>query len=507
MIVINILPFIPMSIKGILGIAFIIISCIKIGLKDGLITATLWIVFGYINFFLGINVDYKQGMLTMLLGSAAYYLTAYYFGTFADTLKNKNRELSDEIEIRKNVEKELKKKLTLLQSLMDTAPSPIFFKDLSYRYIGCNRAYETIMGIKNNELIGKTVYDILDKDLADVHQKKDVELLVHLEKQIYEEVVKFPDGNLRNIIFNKVVFTDENGAPMGIVGVMTDVTDKKEAGELKENIHQMLEADKMKTEFFSNISHELRTPLNVILGSVQLVELYLSKDQYNDSMEKVIRNIATMKQNCFRLLRIVNNLIDISKIDAKAFELHLKNCNIVNVVKEITLSVSDYIENRGIRLIFTTDIEEKTMACDDEKIERIILNLLSNAIKFTPIGGEIIVHICNMDNGICIKVQDNGIGIPENKQNLIFQRFCQVDEMFTRQHEGSGIGLNLVKSLVEMHGGTITFESKVGIGTHFIINLPYKKVEEREVQYNTFGKQAHIERISVEFSDIYSIGI
>jgi PAS domain S-box-containing protein len=507
MFIINILPFIPMSIKGILGLVFIIISCLKIGLKDGLITATLWVVLGYINFALGINVDYRQGMLAMLLGSAAYYLTAYYFGTFADALRKTNKELRDEIEIRKNIEKELNKKLTLLQSLMDTAPSPIFFKDLNHRYIGCNRAYEDTMGIRNSELIGKTVYDILDQNTADVLRKKDNELIANLGKQIYEEAINFPDGSVRNFIFNKVVFTDESGVPMGIVGVMTDVTDKKEAGELKENINQMLETDKMKTEFFSNISHELRTPLNVILGSVQLVELYLSKGQYYNTMDKIIRNIATMKQNCFRLMRIVNNLIDISKIDAKAFELHLRNCNIVNVVREITLSVSDYIENKGIRLEFNTDIEEKVMACDDEKIERIMLNLLSNAIKFTPKGGEIFVNICNRDNGICIKVQDNGVGIPENKQNLIFQRFCQVDEMFTRQHEGSGIGLNLVKSLVEMHGGTIAFESKMGIGTQFIINLPYKMVEETEVQNNTFGKQAHIERISVEFSDIYSIGI
>ncbi|OGO77412.1 MAG: hypothetical protein A2Y23_08395 [Clostridiales bacterium GWB2_37_7] len=213
-----------------------------------------------------------------------------------------------------------------------------------------------------------------------------------------------------------------------------------------------------------------------------------------------------MKQNCFRLLRLVNNLIDISKIDAKSFELHLRNCNIVSIIKEITMSVSDYIENKGIRLVFDTDIEEKIMDCDDEKIERIILNLLSNAIKFTPKGGGIFVNVYNKDEGLYIKIEDNGIGIPENKQSQIFQRFCQIDAMFTRQHEGSGIGLNLVKSLVEMHGGTITFESKIGVGTSFCINLPYRKVEEKVVQYSALGKQAHIERINVEFSDIYLTG-
>lgn len=513
MVIINLVPLIPMSIKGILGLVFIIISCMKISLKDGLITATLWVVLGFINFGLGINVDYKQGMITMLLGSALYYITAFFFGRFTEALRNKNVELKDEIERRKNVEKELKEKLTLLQSLMDTIPSPIFFKDLNFRYIGCNHAYKVAMGVSNIDLVGKTTYDITDAKLADTYQKKDIEVLGSLGSQSYEEVVLFADGSLRNIILNKAIFTDENGAPIGIVGVMTDITDKIEAGKLKQSIvekeqviDKILENDKVKTEFFSNISHELRTPLNVILGSTQLMELYLKSD-YANSKERVKRNIAIMKQNCYRLSRLVNNIIDISKIDAKAFEIHLKNCNIVSVVEEITLSVSDYIESKGINLVFDTDIEEKIMACDEEKIERILLNLLSNAIKFTPQCGEILVNVNDRDNGLCIKVKDNGVGIPENKQSMIFQRFCQIDEILTRQHEGSGIGLSLVKSLVEMHGGTITFESKVGIGTSFIINLPYKKVdEEEEVQYNTYVKQAHIEKINVEFSDIYSMG-
>ena len=420
-------PPIPMSIKGILGLAFISISCIRISLKGGLITATLCIILGFFNMFLDINVDFELRIVTMLLGSALYYVTAYYLGRFSETLKYKNSELNDEIESRKMVEKELMEKLTLLQSL-------------------------------------------LDKD----------------------------------------IFTDENKNPVGIVGVMTDITDKIEAEKLKQNIEEkkqiideILENDKMKTEFFSNISHELRTPLNVILGSVQLMELYLTTDQYANSKEKIIKKAAIMKQNCYRLVRLVNNLIDISRIDAKAFEIHLNNHDIVRTVKEITLSVSDYIENKGLHLKFTTDVDEKIMPCDNEKIERILLNLLSNATKFNPMGGEISVSIYDKADGLCIKVEDNGIGIPENKQNQIFQRFCQIDRIFTRQHEGSGIGLSLVKSLVEMHKGTITFESCVGRGTSFLLYLPLQEVEEDKILYNAIPKQTHIERIQVEFSDIY----
>jgi len=513
MVVLNMLPFILISIKGLLGLIFIIISCIVLNRKHAMITATLWMVFCFINFGLGINVDYEKGPVTILLGAMVYYMLAYFLGDFSEKAKTKNRELSDEIERRSLVEKELSEKLTLLQSLMDTIPSPIFFKDLNFKYIGCNRAYTTAMGISEQELIGKDVFDIVpDTERANMHHSMDAELLEGSGKKVYELAVQFADGTYKDMILNKSVFTNDKGVPIGVVGVMTDITDKKEAGKLKQSIvekkqiiDEILENDKMKTEFFSNISHELRTPLNVILGSVQLMEMYIHNHLYHESQEKVARNIATMKQNCFRLLRLVNNLIDISKIDAMAFELHLKNYNIVNIVKEITLSVSDYIENKGVLLVFDTEMEELIMACDDEKIERILLNLLSNAIKFTPIGGKISVHVSCDERGVCIEVRDNGCGIPEDKQERVFQRFCQIDKMFTRQHEGSGIGLSLVKSLVEMHGGTITFESQEGVGTSFIIHLPVRKVDETNEQNNMKIKPAHIERIHVEFSDIYSI--
>lgn len=505
MIIINIISFIPLSIKGILGLIFIIISCMKISPKDGLITATLWVILGFINFILDINVDYKQGIIAMFLGSILYYLTVFYLGNFTYRLKNKNNELRSEIEKRKDVEKELREKLTLLQGLMNTIPSPIFLKDLKGCYMGCNHAFEVTMGIREINLIGKTTYDIADEQEADIYGKKDTELLESLISQKYEEVIKLADGSLRNIIFNKAIFTNDDKEPIGIVGVMTDITDKREAGKIKRSIDEILEYDKLKTEFFSNISHELRTPLNVILGSVQLMDLYLKDNELSGNNEKMVRNIVTMKQNCYRLLKLVNNLIDTSKIDAKSFEIYLKNCNIVSIIEEMVLSVSSYIENRGISLIFDTDIEEKIMACDQEKIERILLNLLSNAVKFTPKSGEVFVNIYNKENGICIKVEDTGIGIPENRYNQIFKRFCQVDEMFTREHEGSGIGLSLVKSLVEMHGGAITFKSKVGVGTSFMIDLPFKEVKEEERQYKMLIQQAPIDKIHIEFSDIYAI--
>lgn len=505
MTVLNILPFIPLSIKGILGFAFIIISCVHYGYREGLYTASLWVVLGFINFMLDINVDYKYGIVDMLLGTLLYYVTAFFFGRTTDALKTKNRELTVEVDKRKATEEELKEKLNMLQGLMDTIPAPIFFKDMELRYTGCNHEFERVLGISEGEILGKSVYDLFEKDLADAYSQKDLELLENMGNQKYEGEARNSQGILKEFIFNKAILKSCSGQPTGIIGVVTDITERREQERLKKSIHDIMEYDKAQTEFFSNISHELRTPLNVILGSIQLMEIYTKDEVYAGNKDKVVKSTAVMKQNCYRLLRLVNNLIDITRIDSRALELQLKNHNIISVVEEITLSVSDYIENKGIKLVFDTDVEEKILACDDDKIERIILNLLSNAIKYTPEGGTISVAVLDRGNGIQVKISDTGIGIPADKQGEIFQRFCQISETFTRQREGSGIGLNLVKSLVELHGGSITVQSCEGEGSTFTIELPVVLVSDEYICSKPLVKQAHVERINVEFSDIYCV--
>jgi signal transduction histidine kinase len=154
--------------------------------------------------------------------------------------------------------------------------------------------------------------------------------------------------------------------------------------------------------------------------------------------------------------------------------------------------------------LFDTDIEEKTMAFDEEKMERIILNLLSNAIKFTPEGGMIRVSIFDQDEHVIIRIKDTGIGIPLDKLQNIFNRFYQISPVSTRSQEGSGIGLNLVKSLVEMHQGEITVESKLGKGTIFSLKFPCNTIRNLEMHQPMSDKHSRIEKIQLEFSDIYN---
>lgn len=282
--------------------------------------------------------------------------------------------------------------------------------------------------------------------------------------------------------------------------------------DLKEIIEEQIEEisdsrhyEKVRTEFFTNISHELKTPLHLTFSAVQIIELTL-----NNNMEMQCENIKKytkiMKQNCYRLIRIINNIIDISKIDAGYFCINPQNVDIVNVVENITMSVVDYVESKNISIIFDTEMEEKVLACDPDSLERVILNLLSNAIKFTPTGESIEVNIYDKEDFVAISVKDTGIGIPFEKQTSIFDRFVQVDKSLSRNREGSGIGLSLVRSLVELNNGTISLISKPNKGSEFIIELPVKLVDFKESlnKQNIYSNENKVEKISIEFSDIYN---
>lgn len=308
------------------------------------------------------------------------------------------------------------------------------------------------------------------------------------------------DGDLnQRIVYEN---QDEVGVLSYSFNCMMDTIESK-INENNKLMEEVLQYDKLKTEFFANISHELRTPINVIFSALQLMEIDIQANtQYNNSM--FIKYKDTIKQNIYRLIRLVNNLIDITKIDSGFFEVNLQNHNIVSVVEDITLSVAQYIENKSIELTFDTEIEERITGCDPYAFERIMLNLLSNAVKFTPAGGKIQVNLFDKKDRILITVSDTGQGIPEEKLEVIFDRFRQATDFNTRNHEGSGIGLALVKELVKLHGGSISVKSKYGLGTTFIIEIPIKIIEDSSPieLLNTIGEN-HIEKINMEFSDIY----
>lgn len=280
---------------------------------------------------------------------------------------------------------------------------------------------------------------------------------------------------------------------------------KKEVLEKDNLLKEANEYNILKTRLFSTISHELKTPINIIYSAIQLLEDTYNFDGKSDVEDKFLKYSGVMKQNCYRLMRLINNYIDINKIGLGFYNLQEKNGDMVNTVENITMSVVEYAKLKDINVIFDTDVEEKIMAYDSEKIERIMLNLLSNAIKFTGSCGNIKVSIHDSEKFIIISVEDSGIGIPESMLKKIFEVFTQVDNSISRRAEGSGIGLSLVKSFVEMHNGSISVRSKVGDGSEFLIKLPVKVVDEALNTDNGKGKLMDMDdkEVKIELSDIY----
>ena len=266
---------------------------------------------------------------------------------------------------------------------------------------------------------------------------------------------------------------------------------------------ELIIANKTQGEFLVNISHELKTPLNVIFSTAQLFDLYCKSGSLDNKKNSIVKYIESIKQNSYRLSKLINNIVDLSKIEAGFFKLNLSNNNIITVVEEIVMSVTSLIECKGLNIIFDTDVEEKIIACDTEKIERIVLNLISNAIKFSDIGNEIFVDVKDKKEFVEISVKDNGIGIEEEHLDMIFDRFKQVDKSLSRNAEGTGIGLSLVKSIVELHGGSISVQSEFGKGSKFIVKLPKGKVINENMLYSSNGRSRE-EDIQVELSDVYS---
>ena len=240
----------------------------------------------------------------------------------------------------------------------------------------------------------------------------------------------------------------------------------KAVAQTKRQADEIARLYEVKNQFFSNISHELRTPLTLILGP--------SSDLLEDGSLKTSQKnkVTFINNNAKRLLRLINQLLDLSKLEAGKLDLRAGQQDIVRFASTITESFSSLAKTRGIRLDFSAKEDEIYVFYDMDKLEKVLINLLSNAMKFTNTGGRVHVLVTKEDGFCHISVQDSGIGINEEQLPYIFDRFFQADNSESREHEGTGIGLSLTKELVELHGGTIEAQSEIQKGSIFMIKLP-----------------------------------
>lgn len=285
--------------------------------------------------------------------------------------------------------------------------------------------------------------------------------------------------------------------------IIKDMKDVIKLESLKKQIIEREKRDLIKMQFFINMSHELKTPLNLIFTSAQLIGNLYNKNKISDEHGIIKKHVDLTIQNSYRLIKIINDLIDFTKMESGFYQLRLENKNIIVLIEDIVMSFANYADNNGINLIFDTNVEDLIMSVDVNSIERIILNILSNAIKFTSEGGSIYVNLIYENGKINIIIEDTGIGIPEDKLDHIFDRFNDVNKGFIGNVYGSGIGLSMVKSMVNLIGGTISVESELNVGTKFTISIDVNVLEEEHNYIENYESMSNIERLTVEMADVY----
>ena len=394
-------------------------------------------------------------------------------------------DVVDDVSLRENIEENEKN----FEAIVNFAEEVFIIYDRN-KTLYTSRSYKNMFGEEPNEL---------HKEYKNWHQHYHIDDVNNLDVT-FDEPMDFvirgnPKTQLGRWFWVKCVpIKDERGNAIKNIKVIRDITERKKLD---------LELESLRMDFFANISHELRTPINVIYGTLQLFKKIADKEDYS-YLNNVSRYLNIIDQNCMRLLKLVNNLIDTTKIDAGYLEYKPQNYNIVSFIENISTSVAEFIQLSKLNLIFDTNEEEAIVAFDLDMMERIILNLLSNAIKYNKENGYINIDInCNEEN-INIAVEDSGIGIDEYNLKTIFGRFEQVSNKNVPYREGSGIGLSLVKSLVELHKGSIKAESELGKGTKFIISIPRTVLPESEVVSDIdINYDGRVNRMQVEFSDIY----
>ncbi len=294
-----------------------------------------------------------------------------------------------------------------------------------------------------------------------------------------------------------IIDRKEEGTLMVVVRV---IKDEYNVEKMEERLNEINYKNKFKNEFLVNLTNDIKKPVNTILSVNNI--LNINQKKYNS--EYVSNYTKLVKQNCNRLTRLLNNIEEIYNIDNSIYDMNLSKCDIVYLIKDIVEKSKIYTDEKNIKLKFSANIKEKYTIIDKDKIEKIILNLLSNSIKFTDKGGNIAIDLFIENEIIKIGVIDSGVGIPDDKLNIIFENFEQVDRSLSRGAEGAGVGLSLVKKLADLHKAKIEVKSEVGKGSAFYIILDEKdisKVEGEKIEICTSFSDN--EKIDVEFSDIY----
>lgn len=383
-----------------------------------------------------------------------------------------------DITSRNNVLQQIDNERARLETILETVPEMIWLKNADGNYMACNNNFAEFLGVNKEELIGKSDFVIYKNDeIADFYSKKDMEVIqsantirfvnwaqsVKSDKEILTETIKTP-------------MYDSNGNITGVLGVSRDISEiKKTEEELRKAKEQAEESDKLKSIFLANMSHEIRTPMNAIMGFSELLI-----DSEVEEVERM-QYVNIIQQSGNRLVQIIDDIVDLSKLEMSQITLKNSDFYLFSLMKE-SLEIHknrELIKNKpNLELVIKSspELEGLELHSDSTRIQQVLDNLIENSIKFSDSGRvEIGYNIIELNDQTFVEVyvKDDGIGIPEDRHEVIFERFRQGDE--EDFIDGTGLGLSICKGLVELLGGTIRFESEVGVGSTFYFTIPVDK--------------------------------
>lgn len=389
-----------------------------------------------------------------------------------EKLNSINRDISlknNELEFSHNL---IRRKEIMFKEFFKSIPVPIIIlSDNTSRIIYCNNSFLNLIKEENiKNVINKKISSFINLD-ENINEESN-ELY---SKKIYRGKIE-EDGYKRYL---NIEFIDKNRENGEIILSISDITSKVDMSSMKESLEQKLVQESIKRDFLSNISHDLKTPINVIYSALQLEDILVE----NKDVQALLKYNSISKKNCFALIKLTNNLIDSSKIQSDYLFPKLEKMNIVEFVEETVNSLICYANENEIELIFDTDNEEIYTYLDEEFMQRILLNLISNSIKFTGKNGKIEVGIFENGDYVDLVIKDNGIGMDKEFIDKIFVRYTMGEDNNNVLDKGSGIGLFVVKKLVELQNGNIVIESKKFKGTKITITFKREFISNGEGAY------------------------
>ncbi len=463
---------------------------------------------------------YLEGVLKALTALVSVATAIYLIPRLSDMvalpdlkeLISLNKQLSEENSSRREAEAELQKSRSLLSesnkmlsTILDAIPVRVFWKDRQSAFIGGNRLFLQDAGMNSTEeLTGKTDFDMPWKgDLADKFIEDDASVITTGEPLLkIEEFIVDAKGNEVWLNTNKVPLRNDKDEIIGVLGTYEDMTASKQAAtELVQAKEEAEQANVAKSEFLANMSHELRTPLNGVIGTLNL----LTETELNSRQSSLV---TISKKSAETLLGLLNDILDLSRIESGKLELHERNVDLNDLLTEVARAMASRADEKGLDLLCPAHyMPSMIVRVDRLRLKQILNNLIGNAIKFTD-NGSVTLDVVTLSVSANVKtirfsVSDTGIGISEAEQRKLFRRFSQVDASSTRQRGGNGLGLSICSHLVEMMGGQIGVNSTPGLGSTFWFELKLESSRRERVSHSDTGLLAGLRLLILSQTPCY----